>query len=165
MSEAALVRDVADMLVRRGFAVRSEVSCLLPTWDGGDQKRRIDLYAKAPETWEHARAWKLIAIEAKRRTAGDMGGEIDGLFQTGSTMFARDFRHNGLDLPRPSIALYVDAESWTPEVVSHLDRESMLAERILWRVGASILRRDSGGWPYFIYAGADRTQKTYRFPA
>lgn len=164
MSERDLVDDVERVLVGRGFTAYREVSFLLPTWDGGDQKRRVDLYAKAPTTWEHHRLWTVIAVEAKRRDGGELSAEIDGMFQARSVMFGRDFRLGNLDFVRPSIALYVDAESWTPENVAHTERETMLAERILWREGGSILRRDYRGDPYFIFASTGRPQKTYRFP-
>ena len=164
MSEAALVLEVQEELARRGFRCLREVSFLLPTWDGGDQKRRLDLYAHAPPSWEHYRTWTVMGVEAKRRDGGELSAEIDGLFQARSVMFGRDFRLNGTDYVRPSVALYVDAESWTPENVAHTERETMLAERILWREGGAILRRDYRGQPYFIFAGTGRPQQTYRFP-
>jgi len=164
MSERDLVDDIAEVLTSRGFRVHREVSFLLPTWDGGDQKRRVDVFALAPESWEHRRLWTVIAIEAKRRGSGEMGGEVDGLYQARSVMFGRDFRKDGVDFVRPSVALYVDSESWTPENQAHTERETMLADRVLWRVGAAVLRRDWSGTPYFIYSSSGRQQATYRFP-
>lgn len=156
--------DIHAELERRGFGVHREVTFLLPTYDGGDQKRRVDRYARAPKSWEHWATWTVLGIEGKRRSGGEMAGEVDGMYQTSSVMFGRDFRREGADLMRPSVALYVDAESWTPENVAHTERETMLAERVLWRVGGAILRRDYRGQPYFIFAGTGRPQQTYRFP-
>jgi hypothetical protein len=160
--ESSLVAEVVESLAHLGFDIRKEVWCLLPTLDGGDQKRRIDVYARAPKEWEHYRRFPLLAIEAKRRTGGDMGGEIDGLYQTSSVMFAHQFRHDGADPPRPSISLYVDAESWGDYKSQH-SRESMLVDRILWRTGCAVLRRDFHKVPFFTLGTTGQPTASFRF--
>lgn len=161
--ERDLVDEISADLVARGFAVRREVSFLVSTYDGAPQERDLDLYLRAPRTWEHYARWPLIAVEAKRRDMGSMGDAIDGFYQSASAMVGRRFRQGATDLPCPSIALYVDAQSWRREP-AEVSREAMLVDRMLWRVGAAIL---NAGWdecPCFTYACKGMAQTTYRFP-
>jgi hypothetical protein len=160
-----LRRVVGPDLSARGFDVRYEMTFLLPTLDGGCQQRRADLYITAPPSWEHSGRWPAIAVEGKRRDGGSMGDEIDGLLQTRSCLYGYRFRIGATDYPRPSLALYVDQQTWAARGDEDTPRESMLADRLLWREGAAILFGPTR-WrgPRFTFACVGSPQRSYLLP-
>lgn len=167
--EATLVDEIAAALEAAEFRVFREVQARFEGWRR--EKKvigRVDLVAFAPRAWPWRERFSVIAIEAKDRP--QTGEKLTNIMQTTSCMDALELwlRENGQTrhLPRPSIALYVDRDTWTPRDIHDAPgpREQVMAEaeRLLWRSGCGVLRRCTYRGPFFVAHQHDLPQTVVR---
>lgn len=164
--EAALVNEVVAALEHHEFKVFREVSARFEGWRREKKLLgRVDLVAFAPRQWPWRERFSVLAIEAKDQPS--TGDRLSNVMQTTSTMDALelwlDQEHGRRHLPRPSVGLYVDRDTWTPgdphATPSPHASEMASAERLLWRCGCGVLRRCSYRGPYFVAHQHDLPQK------
>lgn len=153
--EAALVDEVQAALEAREFKVFREVHARFEGWRREKKLLgRVDLVAFAPRAWPWRDRFSVIAIEAK--DSPSTGERLTNMMQTTSTMDALELWLGGeggtRHLPRPSIGLYVDRDTWAERDPHEPDRVPVLAEaeRLLWRAGCGVLRQCRYRGPYFV---------------
>lgn len=160
LTEKEFAGWLRDELRRSGFVVHEEVYCREQgNWPGtgGDDKRRLDLYAIPPVGWDRGRTiFRTIGIECKIGMGGE--GLINGTNQVGTYVRAFDFRtRDGQALARPDVVLlanlpYLRTSGAIPPSYpcTMTSKEAMdfrlfeagcVVERFLWKLGGAILSR------------------------
>lgn len=148
-----------------GFEVLTEVWCKR----SGGARRRIDIYAKSPSSWEHSSLIPAIGIETKLNAK--LGTHVEEILDGKLIDYvkAETWSHDGHEIKRPGIILYATPLSvWTglglcrwitffpaiareypevdPETALGIAEESSIRamdavfQSVLWDVGAALLK-------------------------